>query len=215
MLQNTPGFPALLSEDRLRDSVDTLLTMQNADGGFASYELIRAGPWLESLNAAEVFGKIMVEYSYPECTTATITGLALFRKYYPNYRTEEIEATIQCAVKFVKEQQRPDGSWYGAWGVCFLYATMFATESLHLVGENYDNSESARRACEFVVSKQREDGGWGESWRSSHDAVYIQHEDSQVVGTSWALIALMNAGYPRKEVLERGAKVSNLCIRQL
>lgn len=207
MLQNIPDFPTMVSEDRLRDSVDVLLTMQNSDGGFAAYEPIRAGPWLESLNAAEVFGRIMVEYSYPECTTATITGLALFRKTYPHYRTAEIEETIQRAVKFVKTDQRADGSWYGSWGVCFLYATMFATESLHLVGEMYANSDNARRACEFIVSKQRADGGWGESWKSSHDAVYTQHENTQVVGTSWALIALMNAEYPDREVLERGIRV--------
>ena len=45
---------------------------------------------------------------------------------------------------------------------------MFALESLSLVGETYETSESARRACDFLVSKQRADGGWGESYKVCH-----------------------------------------------
>ena len=45
---------------------------------------------------------------------------------------------------------------------------MFALESLSLVGETYETSESARRACDFLVSKQRADGGWGESYNTLH-----------------------------------------------
>ena len=45
---------------------------------------------------------------------------------------------------------------------------MFALESLSLVGETYETSQSARRACDFLVSKQRADGGWGESYKVCH-----------------------------------------------
>jgi lanosterol synthase len=51
---------------RMRDAVDTILSMQNPNGGFASYELQRGGEGMEILNAAEVFGNIMVDYLYPE-----------------------------------------------------------------------------------------------------------------------------------------------------
>jgi lanosterol synthase len=81
--------------------------MQNRDGGFASYELVRGPDWLELLNPAEVFGesvsihrynviaeprvgRIMIEYEYPECTTSVITSLSIFRKHYPSYRVKEI-----------------------------------------------------------------------------------------------------------------------------
>jgi lanosterol synthase len=50
----------------MKNCVDVLLTMQNPDGGFASYELIRGNKKMEWLNTAEVFGDIMVEYTYPE-----------------------------------------------------------------------------------------------------------------------------------------------------
>ncbi|KAL7266757.1 Lanosterol synthase (Oxidosqualene--lanosterol cyclase) [Rhizina undulata] len=207
MVQNTPGMPKLVSDRRLQDAVDVLLNMQNSDDGFASYEPIRAGEWLEALNAAEVFGKIMVEYSYPECTTAVVTALTLFTKYYPDYRRAEVDESVKRAVRFIKRAQREDGSWYGAWGICFTYATMFATESLGIVGETYENSTVVRKACEFLLSKQMEDGGWGESYKSSETGVYTHHSRSQVVNTAWACIALMNAGYPEKGPIERGLKI--------
>jgi lanosterol synthase len=65
--------------------------MQNRDGGFASYETIRGPFWLEWINPAQVFGNIMVEHSYPECTAAAVSGLLTFQKYYPDYRADEIE----------------------------------------------------------------------------------------------------------------------------
>jgi lanosterol synthase len=69
------------------------------------------------------------------------------------------------AVKYLHSTQRPDGPWYGSWGVCFTYATMFALESLSLVGETYTTSERVKRACDYLVGKQMEDGGWGESYK--------------------------------------------------
>jgi lanosterol synthase len=83
--------PKLVSEARMCDAVDVLLSMQNASGAFASYELIRGPLWLEALNPAEVFGDIMTEFPYPECTTSAITALSVFRKHHPAYRTADIE----------------------------------------------------------------------------------------------------------------------------
>jgi lanosterol synthase len=68
-------------------------------------------------------------------------------------------------VDYLHKAQFPEGGWVGSWGICFTYATMFALESLSLVGENYGNSAYAHRACEYLISKQRGDGGWGESYK--------------------------------------------------
>lgn len=165
LLQHTPGFPTLISDERLKDAVDTLLTMQNASGAFSSYEPTRGSEYLEWLNAAEVFGRIMIEYDYPECTTAVVTALSLFKKHHPDYRSEEIKKVVDGALRYIRNAQRPDGSWYGSWGICFTYAGMFALESLASVGETYENSERVRRGCHFFLDKQMEDGGWGESYR--------------------------------------------------
>lgn len=49
--------PKPVTLSRMRDAVDTILSMQNPNGGFASYELQRGTESLEVLNAAEVFGE--------------------------------------------------------------------------------------------------------------------------------------------------------------
>lgn len=201
------GFPKQISDDRLKDCVDTLLLMQNLGGGFSSYENTRSSELLEHLNASEVFDRIMVEYSYPECTTAVVTALALFRRYFPAYRAAEIEKVIHLATGYIMRTQRADGSWYGSWGVCFTYAIMFAVQSLELTGQTWQTSEAVRRSCKFLLDKQKEDGGWGEHYTSCEKEVYVQHETSQVVNTAWACLALMYARYPHKEPIERGLKV--------
>lgn len=65
--------PKLLSKERLCDAVDCMLTMQNSDGGFASYELVRGPKWLEAINPAEVFGRLL-------CFREIILGLILRRR---------------------------------------------------------------------------------------------------------------------------------------
>ena len=206
-LQKIHHYKPVLSEERIQDAVDILLTMQNKhSGGFASYEPQRGSELLEYLNAAEVFGRIMVEYDYPECTTAVVTVLSLFQKF-SDYRSAEIKQIKETAIQYIRDAQKPDGSWYGSWGICFTYASMFALESLASIGETYENSKRVRRACEFLLSKQMADGGWGESYKGCEQNVYIHHEKSQVVQTAWACISLMEAGYPHKEPIKKALRM--------
>ena len=213
MLQEASGasLGRPVSQRRLRDTVDLLLSMQNPGGGYASYETINGPSFTEWLNPAEVFGNIMVEYAYPECTTSVVSGLRMFQQY-DDYRSAEIDAAVERAVKYILGAQRPDGSWYGSWAICFTYAAMFALESLKHAGYTYENSEPVRRACTFLLSKQREDGSWGESYKSCETHEYVQ-SDSQVVQTSWAIIGLLHAGYPEAKPIQRA--VTLIMQRQL
>jgi len=196
--------------ERLKPAVDMLLAYQNMNGGWASYEETRGPEWLEKLNPAELFGEIMIEHSYVECSSATIQGLTKFKKEFPGYREQEIEEAIRKGVRFIRSIQREDGSWYGSWAVCFTYGTWFGIEALLAAGDNsYRDgkvSENIRRACEFLLSIQREDGSWGESYRSCVDKKYIPHAEGQVINTAWALLALMAAGYPDEEPVRKGIR---------
>lgn len=109
---------------------------------------------------------------------------------------------------FIRSCQRPDGSWYGAWAICFTYATYFAVQNLEAAGPHYDNDASVRKACLFLLSKQRDDGSWGEHHSSCDERRYVQHDvTSQVVNTAWAVTALMHAGYPDSVPIQWGLEV--------
>jgi lanosterol synthase len=209
ILQKHPSgkFPTLLSDKRIEMAIDILLTMQNPSGGCASYEPQRGSELMEWLNAAEVFGRIMVEYDYPECTTAVVTALHAFQQHYPGYRADEIAAFKSRAVDYIRRAQRPDGSWYGSWGICFTYAGWFALESLACVGETYENSERVRRACKFFLDKQMDDGGWGETYKSCETGEWCNHPQSQVVQTAWVVIALLEAQYPDPEPIKKALRL--------
>ena len=58
VLQSLSYTAKPITIDRMRDCVDTILSMQNPDGGFSSYELQRGSEKMEWLNAAEVFGTL-------------------------------------------------------------------------------------------------------------------------------------------------------------
>ncbi|XP_031373980.1 cycloartenol synthase-like isoform X2 [Punica granatum] len=167
MLPNAVGDA--ITEDRLYDAVNLVLSLQNKNGGFASYELTRSYTWLEMINPAEIFGNIMIDYPYAECTSAAIQALVSFVKQYPTHRREEVDLCIAKAISFIESIQLLDGSWYGSWGVCFTYGTWFGVKGLVAGGKTYENSSSIRRACNFLLSKQLDSGGWGESYLSSHN----------------------------------------------
>jgi len=183
-----------ITSDRLEDAINFLLSTQNKDGGWASYELQRSSSWIELLNPAEVFQGIMVDYSYTECTSACVQALWKFRSqiHFSNHRRKEIELAIHRGIEFIKTKQRTDGSWYGSWAVCFTYGTWFAIEALITIGES-PKSKSITKAVEFLLSKQNFDGGWGESYLSCVYKSYVQHKQSQVINTAWAVLSLMSA----------------------
>ncbi|MBL4587644.1 MAG: hypothetical protein JKX84_11410, partial [Flavobacteriales bacterium] len=209
--KNTPEISGqAIGLERLKPTVDLLLKMQNTNGGWASYEGKRGPVWIEKLNPARIFSNIMVEYPYVECSSATMQGLKVFSTTFPDHRAAEIKTAIARGSNFIKENQYADGSWYGSWGVCFTYGTWFGIDGLIAAGEkDYSNgkpSAEIKKACEFLVSKQREDGSWGESYLSCVEMKYVQHEHGQIINTAWALLGLLSAHYPDKQVIEAGIR---------
>jgi len=202
-----------LADERLFDAVNVILSMHNKGGGWATYELTRTSPIIEIINPAALYGEIMVDYQHTECTSACITALKAFQERYPNHRKEEIDSACQDGLNLIKRKMTQDGGWYGGWAVCFCYGTWFAMAAMKAMGETYATSYHMRRGCQFLVERQLPDGGWGESYLSCVKHVYVQNHRSQVVNTSWALLALMLADYPDRTVIDKG--VDLLMRRQM
>jgi squalene/oxidosqualene cyclase-like protein len=210
MLQDA-GLPAL-PEDRILDAVKLLLGWQNRDGGWATYERQRGGLWLDLLNPAHVFGDIMVDHSYTECTAASLHSLALWQRRLAARRDgqrdgvlgQEVGAAIRRGEHFLRKSQRVDGSWEGSWGVCFTYGTWFGVRGLHAAGAE-GSDPALRRACEFLYHHQDSDGGWGESGASCRERRYLPSA-SHAVNTAWALLTLITAGEARDPRCARAAR---------
>ncbi|XP_054686867.1 lanosterol synthase isoform X2 [Grus americana] len=208
--EKCPFIAKLVPPERLFDAVNVLLSMRNSDGGFATYETKRGGHLLELLNPSEVFGDIMIDYTYVECTSAVMQALRHFHDKFPEHRAPEIRETLQKGLDFCRKKQRADGSWEGSWGVCFTYGTWFGLEAFASMQHTYRNGaarQEVAQACQFLLSKQMADGGWGEDFESCEQRTYVQSATSQIHNTCWALLGLMAVRYPDIDVLERGIKV--------
>jgi len=192
-------------------AVDLILWMQNPDdNAWASYEKRRGHSWYELLNPAAVFGDIMIDYSYVECTSSCIQALVSFLKYGTEYslrnsqsglehknRVERSRNAVRKATGYLFNQQRADGSFFGQWGVCFTYATLFAVEALAAARDVdcVDEAESRKslgKAARFLLAMQNKDGGWGESVDGCALKIWVPDPTgSNVVNTAWALMTLV------------------------
>uniref|UniRef100_A0A669CQH1 Terpene cyclase/mutase family member n=1 Tax=Oreochromis niloticus TaxID=8128 RepID=A0A669CQH1_ORENI len=225
-----PSIRQPVNSERLCDAVNVLLSMRNTDGGFATYETKRGGRLLELLNPSEVFGDIMIDYTYVECTSAVMQALRHFQKVYPDHRAEEIRykhvvwryallklfSYMHCnpelleGLEYCRKVQRPDGSWEGSWGVCFTYGMWFGLEAFACMGHVYENGhvcEEVQKACRFLLDRQMPEGGWGEDFESCEQRRYIQSGSAQIHNTCWALLGLMAVRHPDRKSIERGVQM--------
>uniref|UniRef100_A0A3Q3K2C1 Terpene cyclase/mutase family member n=1 Tax=Monopterus albus TaxID=43700 RepID=A0A3Q3K2C1_MONAL len=205
-----PSISQHVTSEKLYDAVDVLLSLRNSDGGFASYETKRGGRLLELLNPTEVFGDIMIDYTYVECTSAVMQALRHFQKAYPEHRAEEIRSTLKEGLQYCRKVQRPDGSWEGSWAVCFTYGIWFGLEAFACMGHVYNNGDvcvEVQKACQFLLDWQMPDGGWGEDFESCVQRRYIQSSAPQIHNTCWALLGLMAVRHPDTQAVEKGVQL--------
>ncbi|MCJ1265881.1 hypothetical protein MMC22_005763 [Lobaria immixta] len=155
LLQAECGFEKIMSDRSLQDSVDNLLLLQNPDGGTGCYEPKRGSEFLEFLNSAELIDNIMIEYSFPECTSSVITALTLFQRHFPMYRSAEVSRSISRALTYLIGTQRKDGSWFGVWAVV---NTSWAV--LALMRAQYPERSVVNRGLKLIKSRQQSNGEW-------------------------------------------------------
>ena len=192
-----------IPDQRIAQAAEFILQRQNTDGGFGTYERRRASSWLENVNPSEMFGQCMTERSYIECTASSIAALAEVREAYPSLLRQRIDNAVERGINFLRGVQRPDGSYAGFWGVNFTYAIFHVTKGLRAAGVSADDPTLVR-AAEWLTQKQKSDGGWGEHYSSCLTDHYVEHPQSQVVMTSWALLALMEVLPVNSQPVQRG-----------
>ena len=181
---------ARFDERRLRQAAEFILSRQNADGGFGTYERRRAGRLLEMINPSEMFGQCMTELSYIECTASSLAALCHYRRHHADLPDGEIDRAIPKAIRLLRQSQLDDGSWPGFWGINHTYAIFHVAKAFRMAGIPQDDS-SLVKAAEWLKSKQRVDGGWSEHYSSCLEGRFKEHPTTQVVMTSWSILALL------------------------
>ena len=197
--------PEATSTAALNNAIRFMLRGQNRDGGFGSYESQRSVVGLEWLNPAEMFGDSMTEHSYVECTASCLAALAACREHFPEITNRAMTSAMSRAEAWLRRTQASDGSWRGVWGVQFIYGTFFGVRGLLASGARHGDP-ALRLACRWLLDRQRSDGGWGEHYSGCMTGRYVPHEESQVIQTAWALMALLEAGDSNWTAIARGAR---------
>ncbi len=174
----------------VKAAVRFILSRQNDDGGFGTYERRRGSVVLEWVNPSEMYDNCMTERSYTECTASCIGALSRYLQRFG--RDLSIEQAVARGVSLLRSRQLDDGSYAGFWGVNFTYGIFHVVEALRAAGVSVDDPAIAR-AAEWLIRHQKSDGGWGEHFSSCLSGAYVEHPVSQAAMTAWALLALLES----------------------
>ncbi|MEH6906300.1 squalene--hopene cyclase [Neobacillus drentensis] len=176
--------------------LEWLLSMQNDDGGWAAFEKNTDTKLFEFLPLEK--GEFLL--TDPSC--ADITGRTLeFLGNYTNLSRDH--KAIQKGVNWLLKNQLMNGSWYGRWGVCYLYGTWGAVTGLVAAGIPTGHS-SIQRAVNWLLSIQNGDGGWGESCHSDRKKTYVPLQASTLTHTGWALDTLISTSEEPTSQIRKG-----------
>src|SRR6266700_2298226 len=117
--------------------------------------------------------------------------------------TAMVLLAVQKALRFIRERQEKDGSWYGRWGVNYVYGTWQVLRGLRAF--NLDmNQPWLLKARDWLESVQRQDGGWGERCNTYDDPVFKGRGPSTASQTAWAVMGLCAFDDPHRPSIRRG-----------
>jgi len=173
-----------------------ILGLQCRDGGWAAFDAENTYHYLNNIPFAD-HGALL------DPPTADLTGRCLSMLAQIG-ETAEKSPAVRRAIEWLKRDQREDGSWYGRWGMNYVYGTWSVLCALNAAGVDRA-SPMVRKAVGWLLKIQNADGGWGED-ATSYGLDYRGHEPapSTASQTAWALLGLIAAGEVSHPAVGRG-----------
>ena len=169
-------------EAAVRRGIQWLLSMQNRDGGWAAFDRDNNKDFLNHIPFAD--HNAMLDPSTADVTARVLECLG-------RYGWTANHPAIKRALQFLLKDQCEDGSWFGRWGVNYVYGTSGVLRSLETV--SLTAKEYCQRAVNWLRSVQKPDGSFGESLRSYHEPQTKGEGNSTPSQTAWGLIGLLAA----------------------
>lgn len=195
-LRQIPTSNPIARDECFKRGLNWTMTFQCKDGGWAAFDKDCTKSILEKVPFAD--HNAMLD---PECAdiTARILELLGYEGFDPK------NSQIQKALQYIRSQQEEDGSWYGRWGVNYVYGTWQVLRGLRAL--NYSMREPwLLKARSWLESVQNEDGGWGERCNTYDDPVFKGKGPSTASQTAWAVMGLCAFDDPSNPSLIRGVQ---------
>ncbi len=176
-----------------RRAVRWLRDMQSRDGGWAAFDVDNDWTPLSYMPFAD--HNAMLDPTCPDITGRVLEALC-------RAGCDPQSSGVRRGVEYLRRTQEADGSWYGRWGVDYVYGTFLALRGLRAAGEDPHEAHMLR-AAEWVRSIQNADGGWGESCASYDEGCFVR-APSTASQTAWAVLGLLAAGDASSLSVEKG-----------
>jgi len=177
-------------------AIQWVLAMQCKSGGWGSFDKDNTKMIFEYIPFADHNAML-------DPPTVDITGRIL--EMLASYGYSRADKRVEKAVKFIFNEQEPDGSWFGRWGVNYLYGTYLVLRGLDAIGVDHLEPQ-VQQAAEWIRMVQNPDGGWGETCGSYDDANTRGIGPSTPSQTAWALLGLLAAGDDRSDSIAKGIR---------
>ena len=170
--------------------------LQSQNGGWAAFDADNTYEYLNNIPFAD-HGALLD----PPTADVTARCISMFAQLG---ETRETSPRLAKAVRTLLAEQLDDGSWFGRWGMNYIYGTWSALCALNAI-ELEPDTKPMRRAAEWLLAIQNEDGGWGESGESYRlDYAGFVPAPSTASQTAWALLGLMAAGHAGSRAVDQG-----------
>jgi squalene-hopene/tetraprenyl-beta-curcumene cyclase len=195
--RNDPKWRAQGIQEALQRGVDWLIAMQSDCGGWGAFDKDNTNQLLTKIPFCD-FGEALDPPSV-DVTAHVVEAFARLgiSRHHP---------AMARALAFLWAQQEPDGSWFGRWGVNYIYGIGAVLPALAAAGEDMGQSAIAR-ACDWLKSRQQDHGGWGESCASYMQAESAGRGTATASQTAWALMGLVAANRAQdQEAIARGGQ---------